>query len=258
MVLLRRQIVRALARICGIGAAVLAAGCDGGITASPGTPPELLLWVWQRNENLFFIDPARTRLALWIATFRFGEPGIDLQMRRNPVSYPEGTGIVAVFRIESSRMLQAPDIELLAGEIRDFTAPLGTDEIQLDFDAVESQRDAYRRLILALREQLPATRISITALASWCHGDPWIGELPIDAAVPMYYRMGPDGAAIREALQSGRQNPAIICRDNAGYSLDEPGLPPAAVRRVFVFSPEGWNEARYRETRAWLDAGSGN
>jgi len=241
-----------LARALIVGVALACAGCVG--NGSAATPPELYLWIWQRSENLAFVDPAEAKIALWVATFTFGAEGGGVEIRRNPTILPGEAEVIAVFRIEIEPGHEEFVAEILAMEIPSLAGSLGADEVQIDFDARVSQRDFYRRLIEALREQMPGGRLSITALASWCFGDPWIENLPIDAAVPMYYRMGPDGVGIREHLASGRQIPATICRDNAGYSLDEPA-PLVAAKRVFVFSPEGWDEEALRATRAWLDQG---
>jgi hypothetical protein len=240
-----------LARTLALGAVLAGAGCGG----SSSAPPELYLWIWQRSEDLAFVDPAEAKVALWVATFTFGADGGGVEIRRNPTILPEEAEAMAVVRVEIEPGHEEFVAEMLALEIPPLVDSLGADEVQIDFDALVSQRDFYRRLIEALREQMPEKRLSITALASWCFGDPWIEDLPIDAAVPMYYRMGPDGEQIRQHLSSGRQIPATICRDNAGYSLDEPDAPLVAAKRIFVFSPGGWDEATLRETRAWLDQG---
>lgn len=237
-----------------IGACLAGAGC--GKTLRDGTEPDLYLWAWQRTEDLSFIDPAKTKLALWIATLTLDERGLDVDARRNPVRYPSGTEIVAVVRIEATPYFDDSIHERIADEIAGLVEPLGAPEVQIDFDATASQRDFYGRLLGDLRARLPGRRLSITALASWCFGDRWIGGLPIDSAVPMYYRMGLDGNRIRHDLSSRRQIPASICRDNAGYSLDEPDMPPVRAGRVFVFNPEPWNEKRLSETRRKLDAAS--
>jgi hypothetical protein len=66
----------------------------------------------------------------------------------------------------------------------------------------------------------------------------------------MYFRMGEDGGQISHYLSSGRQIPATICRDNAGHSLDEPEVPAAPAQRIFVFSPEPWNEDLLERAKA--------
>jgi len=52
--------------------------------------------------------------------------------------------------------------------------------------------------------------LSITALASWCAGDPWITGLPIDEAVPMLFRLGPDTRNI-DAFLSHRNITEPLC-----------------------------------------------
>jgi hypothetical protein len=223
---------------------------DEGLRADP----ELWLWVWQRNEDLSFIDPAETKLALWVATIALDESGISVDPRRNSVVHPLGTELLAVVRLEARPGFDMSITERVAAEIGGLVEPLGADEVQLDFDALVSQRGFYAELIDAVRARLPQHRLSITALASWCFGDRWLETLAIDAAVPMYYRMGPDGNQIRHYLSSQSQIPATICRDNAGYSLDEPEAPIVGTQRLFVFSAEGWSEELLDATKQKLAA----
>jgi len=82
--------------------------------------------------------------------------------------------------------------------------------------------------------------LSITALTSWCAYDDWISSLPVDEAVPMFFRMGPDHPPsdtpgwdypIREPL----------CKKSAGVSSDEawPKLDPGT--RLYIFHRGPWN-----------------
>ena len=91
--------------------------------------------------------------------------------------------------------------------------------IQIDFDAADSERDVYRRLLARVRAVLPRTvPLSMTALASWCVGDTWLDGLPVDEAVPMLFRMGP----INEPYSSIGVRPADAvpaCRAAVGTSL---------------------------------------
>jgi hypothetical protein len=85
--------------------------------------------------------------------------------------------------------------------------------------------------------------LSITALASWCTGDNWLAGLPIEDAVPMLFRMGPDARAIRMRLASGADFSAAVCRHSVGLSIDEPWPAIPADRRRFVFNPRSWSPA---------------
>ncbi len=55
-----------------------------------------------------------------------------------------------------------------------------------------------------LRQKLPQQiPLSMTALASFCVGDRWLDDLPVDEAVPMIFRMGPDDQRIKNMLANG-------------------------------------------------------
>ena len=108
--------------------------------------------------------------------------------------------------------------------------------LQIDFDAASSQRRFYRDLLTDLRHDLPATLpLSITAIASWCMYDDWLASLPIDEAVPMLFRMGPDAERVRAYFAQGGDCVAAVARRSAGVATDEmmPDLP--ADRRVYIF-----------------------
>ena len=116
--------------------------------------------------------------------------------------------------------------------------------IQIDFDAVASERAFYRALLGELRGRLPeAIGLSITALASWCLGDPWIDGLPVDEAVPMLFQMGRDSGAVRSRLRSGGPFGPPLCRESLGISTDEPAPVVPGVRRIYVFHRVPWTEA---------------
>ena len=81
--------------------------------------------------------------------------------------------------------------------------------------------------------------LSITALASWCAGDNWLSDLPVDEAVPMLFRMGVDHNQFVSRLQTYAepfQQPSL---SSAGVSTDEFIQPPTR-KRIYVFSPKAW------------------
>jgi len=85
-------------------------------------------------------------------------------------------------------------------------------------------------LLHELKPRVPS--LSITALASWCAGDNWLSDLPIDEAVPMLFRMGVDKGL--------RRFDAAVCRNAAGVSIDEP-IDAPAVDRLYIFNPNPWS-----------------
>ncbi|MDY6984167.1 MAG: hypothetical protein SV422_13870 [Pseudomonadota bacterium] len=235
---LPRLLLNVLLFVAVAAPAVFGVGSGGG-----RREPEFYVWAWQRNEDLSFIDPATTKVALWLGTIDVADARLTLTPRRNSVVYPAGTEVLGVIRIEIDEAYSETLAVEVARSIRGLATPLRLDEIQLDFDARVSQRALYRSLVLAVREALPGVRLSITALASWCLGDPWLDMLPIDAAVPMLYRMGSDGPRIRQYLSRQRQFPAMICRDDIGYSSDEPVVRVRGVKRIFWYHPTEWDAA---------------
>jgi len=96
--------------------------------------------------------------------------------------------VIPVARIESDRETpprlsnnQARDAAI---EISQLALLPNVLMVQVDFDATTTQRQFYRTLLIELRKRMPpATKLSITALASWCQGDNWLANLPIDEAV---------------------------------------------------------------------------
>jgi hypothetical protein len=118
--------------------------------------------------------------------------------------------------------------------------------VQIDFDAKVSERDFYRSLLQAVRQQLPAsTKLSITALASWCAGDDWQRDLPVDEAVPMLFRLGVDQHQFQRRLETGQTFESRMCQDSAGVSTDEPVTPPT-IDRLYIFNPHPWSKESFK------------
>ena len=214
--------------------------------------PPLILWAWERPTDLRFIDTKKFGVAFLAKTILLHADEVGIRPRLQPLQLPEGTKVIAVARIETARdrkaALSVSQRDRLAQSIVEMASLPGVSEIQVDFDATQSERNFYRELIANLKQQLPAhIRLSITALASWCMSDDWLTALPIDEAVPMLFRMSSDGKHIVNRLDAGDDFNAAPCRQSYGISLDEqrPKLLPA--RRLFVFNPDAWTEKSLRE-----------
>lgn len=218
-----------------------------GIAGSGPDSPDYYLWAWRRTEDLTFVNSGKIKAAIWTGTIFWDQGRLSVDHRRNPIAYPAGMDVVAVSRLEITGI---PDTEATAEIARAMWRlgeSFGPIEYQVDFDARRSQRDFYSRLLGEVRSRIGSTPLSITALASWCFHDAWIEGLPVDAVVPMIYRMGPEGNYIRKKLQQDRKFPAAICRGSVGYSSDEPLAPVDDLQRVFLFHPRPWNERRLAE-----------
>jgi hypothetical protein len=248
--------------------------------------PQLFFWAWERPEDLRFLEHKNAGVAFLAKTIyvpasdedprKDAGGSIRIRPRLQPLRVAPGTPLIAVVRIET-RADHQPAAYFLAGtrsltsapytamqqqravaEIADVANLPNVRAIQIDFDATVSERAFYSALLSDVRKKLPpALPLSITALASWCLGDPWLEELPpgtIDEAVPMLFRMGPDTANVTKFLHSGDDFPIPACRASLGLSTDEPlsrallgvaSNPPireSRNKRIYIFEPRAWTK----------------
>jgi hypothetical protein len=203
-----------------------------------------VLWAWERAERLEFLDGRKAAVALLAGTARIERGTARLELRRQPIALPDAVLRLAVVRLEAARGapgLDARAIADLAARIAPLPRRWRAIGLQVDFDATTAQRPFYRALLSDLRRRLPAeTTLSITALASWCLGDPWIADLPVDEAVPMLFRMGPEGESIRGFFAHGRDFSLPLCRTSVGLATDEPAPGKFSGRTVYLFPPHPW------------------
>jgi hypothetical protein len=213
--------------------------------------PRVILWAWERPNDLRFIDPRRVGVSYLVKTIRLEENTISVQPNLNGLRVPAGTWIMACARIEGDFATDASAEKI--DEVASLLLPLAkfpnAKAVQVDFDARVSQRSFYRALLTRLRQRLPRSMpLSITALGSWCEGDDWISKLPVDEAVPMLFRMGPGGPSILFRLQSRGNFREPLCRKSVGVSTDEFVPHIAARRRLYIFDANGWTKAAFERT----------
>ena len=205
------------------------------LLAVPVRPEQQLIpWAWERSEDLRFAN----QVAYYAGIITLEENKVRVEPRRNPLRLAANTHRIAVIRIETHN--PTLDQQQRENTVRAIQKLFGNraEELQIDFDATRSERAFYR----ALLHELKAQRLSITALTSWCFDDRWLGDLPIDEAVPMYFRMGRDARVVRAHLARGAEIPEPRCRASAGISLDEPLPRMPAAQRVWIFNPARWTE----------------
>jgi hypothetical protein len=214
------------------------------LLAAPVRPkPDLIPWAWERSEDLRFANT----VAFYAGIITLTGDRVDVEPRRNPLQLAKNTHRIAVIRIETKHATL--DERQRADTLRAIRKLFrNAEELQIDFDASVRERDFYR----ALLREVKAPRLSITALTSWCFDDRWLSDLPIDEAVPMYFRMGRDAHFVRAHLARGDAIPEPRCRSSAGISLDEPLPRMPAAQRVWIFNPARWTEETWTlaQTRA--------
>jgi len=204
--------------------------------------PARTLWVWERREDLSTIDPRTTAIATLDRTILLGRTATIIP-RRQPVIYPAGVSRISVIRIEAPGDIAAGLEPATAALILDTAASDPTiAALQIDFDARRSQRRFYARLLRELRRQMPPSLpLSITALASWCSSDDWLSGLPIDEAVPMFFRMEPDRRFAPPQLPQLRVREPL-CSTSVGVSTHEPYSGSIAGKRIYIFPDRGWHQ----------------
>ncbi len=204
--------------------------------------PRVMLWAWERPEDLRFIDRRRAGIAYLAGTITLDPEGMDVRARMQPLLAPDDCAMVGVVRIEARQTELDPEqADRVADQILKLVPMSRVEALQVDFDAAVSQRPFYRCLLADLHRRLPVrVRLSMTALASWCIHDGWIEGLPVDEAVPMLFRMGVDDHEVRRYLVSGNDFLLPACRWSVGLSTDEGILRVPPGRRRYVFHPRPW------------------
>jgi hypothetical protein len=237
-----------------------------GLSGAPARPdrlglPALMLWSWDRADDLRFIDPADTGVAYLAASIHLGADGIPAVVpRRNSLLLPAGTATLPVIHIALDRA-QSPGLDdtvrrrLVSAIIE--LRPASASALQIDFEATQSQQRFLAATVQALHEKLPDTRLSMTALSAWCLYESWLDALPVDEVVPMLFRLGPDRMRIAAHFSAGGDFRNASCRGSFGIATDETRhtgfeAPSLSGRRVYIFAPKRWAAATYATIRQEL------
>lgn len=212
--------------------------------------PSRVVWAWERPEDLEFLDPKQFGVAFLAQTLVLKGDEVVFKPRRQPLKVAPEMRLIAVTRIESLKItgtptaLSATQRTQLVSLVSKTLELKNVSAIQIDFDVASSEREFYRALLHALRGQLPDNvPLSMTALASFCVGDRWFEDLPVDEAVPMIFRMGSDDQTIKTFLERGNDFREPLCRRSYGFAVDEPvDMKPQPSRRQYIFNVSAWSE----------------
>lgn len=213
--------------------------------------PEKIIWAWERPEDLRFIDVQKFGVAFLAQTLFLNNNEVVFRPRRQLLQVAPNTYLIAVTRIETDKRnsnraeLSDEQKEKVVSLIQKTLELPNVKAIQIDFDALVSERDFYRKIVGGLKNNLPEnTPLTITALASWCVGDAWFSDFPIDEAVPMAFQMGADEQAIRDFLTKNNDWREPLCRHSYGIAADEPlNVNFKADRRFFYFKSRAWEKS---------------
>jgi hypothetical protein len=227
------------------------------VGAESSSSPTTWLWAWQRNEDLSGVTRTPIGIAYLAQTLTLRGRRVLTTPRDQSLRLPSHAVLMPVTRIEVSRastaQLTDEEAETIANLVVRTLAPRAVG-VQIDFDARQSERAFYLKILSATRQKLPnGAKLSMTALASWCLFDCWAEKAPVDEVVPMFFSMGADSAKVLSYLQDGRQL-CSTCRSAVGVSADD--LPAASAvlqskaaserTSTYVFTSKPWTTPSLR------------
>jgi hypothetical protein len=233
--------------------------CAMVMLGSARAPSRVVVWAWERPEDLQFVGGAAD-VAIQSGFVVLSGDGVQARGRRFPLrmSGRPTTAVVHV-QIDHGRPLawtpdqrrEAAQAVLALGQVA------GADRLQVDFEVRRSERRVLLDLLSDVRRGLPKDKpLSMTALASWCETETWLDAAPVDEITPMLFRMGPGGRALKAKLEAGGDFANPRCRSALAVSTDAPLThAPSDGRRLYLFDPHSWTEPDYaalrEETSRW-------
>lgn len=226
-------------------------------SAAPTAPdPRLVLWAWDRPEDLSFLPPGADVSAL-VGFVELWGSHVWARGRRSALRLPPGRRAIALVHVQiapGEPLSWTPDLRArTAAAVLLYARQPGFRAVQIDFEVAASRRQVLLDLLHDVRAGLPpSTPLSMTALASWCMGETWLARAPVDEIVPMMFRMGAGGAAAWARLERGGDFSDERCRSALGLSVDTPSPRAPPRRRLYLFDPHPWTAAAYRAMLARL------
>ncbi len=214
--------------------------------------PKIFLWAWERPENLLFIDK-NIGVAFFAGIITFSDSKTFFRPRLQPLIINQKIAPIAVIRIENKEKKNQLNNDQLSKAVASIVKICSQDKIsgcQIDFDARDSEINFYKELIFKTKKLLPKSiPLTITAFVSWCHLGSWLEDLPIEEAVPMFFRLGVDENLIRNNLVGESFMKAKKCQKSIGISIDEP-LPQTQYlknRKIYIFNQNPWRSEDFSD-----------
>ncbi len=229
--------------------------------------PQKVIWAWRRPENLLYINPQEFAVAYLSCQVLIEGENLSWHFRDQPLLLPDNTVVIPTLRIDldhkKSANLSDENLEKIVSLIQRLAKAKNAAMFQIDFDALQSERDFYRHLLKRTREVLPADMpLSITALASWCLFDNWLDELAVDETVPMMFSLGKEREKILLYFASGRDFMNSRSRQSLGLSFEDRPVNdlmiPLSLKRkipvrIYFYSQNAWTEKKFQELRSILN-----
>ncbi|HEX8062180.1 MAG TPA: hypothetical protein VF535_03100 [Allosphingosinicella sp.] len=229
----------------------------GSCRPAPRPASPLILWAWERPEDLRFAGDA-AEVAAQTGFIELAGDGVEARGRRFPLktSAPPPTALIHVQIDHERPLLWTRSLRARTGAaILHYAAAIPARRVQLDFEVRASERRVLFDVVGDVRRGLPrGTLLSMTALASWCDTEGWLERVPVDEVVPMLFRMTAGGEALRKRLAAGGDFRNPRCRAALGVATDAPIVRAPPGRRVYLFNPHSWTAADFEKARREVEA----
>ncbi len=241
--------------------------------------PPLMLWVWERPDDTrsWLANSARSSksseagdaasadlqaqrigVAVLDTTVLLRDGSATVRRRQQPLRLPPDwyaagslqpkAPVVTIVHIDMARAPHKPALnerqkQTIVRAIAAAAKRSPSQVVQLDFDVAHSQKPFLADVVQRSRAALPDNvALSITAQASWCVGDAWLADLPVDEVVPMAFRMGGEAKRTQEILINDGRFPRPECQPSLGLSLDEQPWPDKLrSQRLYLFNRAAWS-----------------
>jgi hypothetical protein len=201
-------------------------------------------WVW------FSSDAPLQAGELAVLTESLAFPGDTIEVRRRMRALPVDASVKLTPTVHVHLDLAHPQrlgprhVEAVMSAMREASRVTTSNWVQLDFEALDTQRSFYVDLIRAVRAGLPPSiKLSVTVRAGWCNDAALLDRLAADEIVPMFFRMGDQSSWYRDRLNAVPESLAGRCRGPAaGFAMQE-RMPKAVLeryRRRYWFNYENW------------------
>jgi hypothetical protein len=225
-----------------------------GAAAAPQAPASrLIVWAWERPEDLRFLRPD-VEIGVQTGFVELSGDRVLARGRRFPLLARAGQASTALVHVQIARrrpLAWTPALRAqTARAVVLFAQAFPARRVQVDFEVRASERPILLAVLGDVRKALPATtRLSMTALADWCDTERWLGDAPVDEIAPMLFRMGRGGEGLKARLAEGGDFGDPHCRTALAVSTDAPVLRAPVGRRVYLFSPRSWTAGDFENAR---------
>lgn len=212
--------------------------CSASSLADGLRSPNEFWWYWDRPVEQLPVPAPGVGAAVVVMHVIFSGHGYALQPRRSALRLPDGIVTMPVIHVEIDPARpfagNATQIDGLREVVLDVARRGDSTWVQLDFEVKRSQREFWRAAVQEIKMTLPVgVKLSVTALASWCYEDRWLGDVPVDEIVPMYFRLKQARQAYLLRSAYGVSEP--LCATAYGVADDEPIWSVTLPGRRYVF-----------------------